>query len=800
MNTPTSAPATTQPPHPDQPSVHPARLPEVSRSIWRSLLNVDRARISVSMALRNTIGLFTPLLICIAAGKLELAMTVGFSTNTIAISDQAGPDLTKFPRLMAATTGAALATVAGNLAGGYELVLLLLLAIWSFSAGMLAVFGLGAIQVGICSTLALLFASAHPHAGFCALELGGIVFLAGTFQTLVSSAPVHLPPWLTGLRIAHPAEQKALAHALRLEARFARDPASSRGEGPGNTALVEASRLLRGQHHPAAAEIGSAVLEVCYRLQTSLLAVHRTIIDHRAGIGNRILAIQSTAMHEVSRTIELAADALDGDPLDPAVLARRLDALDRALDSLAIACDEDSAPLNTDGPHRLQLNPEERQRIWFARFRLLDRMRSLRTETTELAKLATDLRLQQRWTPNPSTIWRVTRVHLAEARTTLSANLTTDSAAFRHAIRLSTCIVSASVAAILLDLHHGYWAPMAATIILRPQFGITMSRGIGRLIGTAFGLGLGTAVMILLPSGTLATLMALIVFAFCFRLLAPSNNVLATTMISAWVVALLTLVDVPPETAIVDRGTATLLGGGIALGLFLIWPTWERGRLSVTLARMVETLGATSHAVLTELLDPGSHTPEEIRDLRMASRLARANAAASAARLAEEPNVPARAQLLASLLVGETQQLALAILSLENSLGDLARADGIDALRPPLDRARGELDRVLTWIATSLRNRGRQPVEDPSIALRQSADALQFAANHRAAMLFPAASPSAPDGDEIERRTALAAIGVGNEVQRVATIVSAMCGQVMAYREGQVPTEDDLLLQSNPAD
>ena len=785
------------------PSPHAARLPDIVRGIGRSLLTVDRTKISVPMAARNTVGTFIPLLACLATGDYALALAVGFTVNTIAISDQPGPDLAKFPRLMAATIGAALATTIGTQAGPHGGIMLAILTVWSFAAGMLAVFGPGALQVGICSILALLFAGAHPHAGRTALEIGGIILLAGTFQTIVSSAPLHLPPWLAGRRAAHPAEQQALAHALRLEARFARDPGSSRGEGPGNAALMEASRLLRGQPHPDAAAIGSGVLEACYRLQTSLLAVHRATNNH-ADLGHPILAIQATAMQEVARTIELVANALDGHPPDATTLDRRRDALARALDSLAVACDDDATSPDEPTPSpRIRPGPEERQRTWLARLRLLDRMRSLGSEVDTLASLTVDPRLQQRWVPNAATLRRTVGVHLAEARATITANLTTDSATFRHAVRLTACIVAASVVALALHLHHGYWAPVTATIILRPQFGITMTRGIARLIGTALGLAIGTAVLVLLPAGTSWALLALLVFAFCFRLLAPGNNVLATTMLSAWVVALLALVDVPPETTVVDRTIATLVGGSIALGLFLLWPTWERTRTPATLARMVDSLRATSNAVLAEILDPGAHTPQEIHDLRLASRLARSNAGASAARLAEEPHVPLRAERLASLLVAETRRLALAILSLENSLGDLARQDGIEPLREQVSHAVTDLDRALAWIASSLRNRGRQPPEDPSIALRQAADALQFAAQHRAMQLFAtsASGVEAGDGagDDAERRAALAAVSVGNEMQQVAAVVSAMCAQVTAYRAGQVPVEVSRSLQPNPA-
>lgn len=68
------------------------------------------------------------------------------------------------------------------------------------------------------------------------------------------------------------------------------------------------------------------------------------------------------------------------------------------------------------------------------------------------------------------------------------SNLTLNSSAFRHALRMMiTCTVGYILAKSLFTGHHSYWIIMTITIILKPAYSLTKSKNIDRLTGTIAG-------------------------------------------------------------------------------------------------------------------------------------------------------------------------------------------------------------------------------------------------------------------------------------------------------------------------
>ena len=69
----------------------------------------------------------------------------------------------------------------------------------------------------------------------------------------------------------------------------------------------------------------------------------------------------------------------------------------------------------------------------------------------------------------------------------LRANLTFDSAACRHALRLAAALIVATILYRTLPGSHEYWIAIAALMVLRPDFDTTITRGLGRAGGTVTG-------------------------------------------------------------------------------------------------------------------------------------------------------------------------------------------------------------------------------------------------------------------------------------------------------------------------
>src|SRR4029077_10600549 len=84
---------------------------------------------------------------------------------------------------------------------------------------------------------------------------------------------------------------------------------------------------------------------------------------------------------------------------------------------------------------------------------------------------------------------------------TLRANLTRRSTAFRHALRLAAAVAIATGIYRVADLPRGYWMPMTALLVLKPEFHDTFARGAARIAGTIAGAALATLIVHLLVPG-----------------------------------------------------------------------------------------------------------------------------------------------------------------------------------------------------------------------------------------------------------------------------------------------------------
>ena len=144
-------------------------------------------------------------------------------------------------------------------------------------------------------------------------------------------------------------------------------------------------------------------------------------------------------------------------------------------------------------------------------------------------------------------------LRLAGVLAVLRANLTLDSAAFRHALRLAACVVIADAVARSVGWHRPYWAPMTVAIVLKPDFTTTFSRGVLRLAGTFTGLALATALFHWLSPAAMVQAVFIGVFMFLMRWAGPANYGVLVTALTALVVLLFAITGVAPAEVIAAR-------------------------------------------------------------------------------------------------------------------------------------------------------------------------------------------------------------------------------------------------------
>jgi uncharacterized membrane protein YccC len=286
-----------------------------------------------------------------------------------------------------------------------------------------------------------------------------------------------------------------------------------------------------------------------------------------------------------------------------------------------------------------------------------------------------------------------------DALATLRANLSLESTACRHALRLTVAVGIATVIYRILNLPRGYWMPMTALLVLKPDFHDTFARGAARIAGTILG-GAVAAVIVkeLQPDSAVVTVLLLVFVWGCYALF-RMNYTIFTIVVTGYVVFILKLSGVGEMTAVTARATDTIVGGVLALVVYAVWPTWAATSVRASLGAMFEAHGEYLGAVLDAYANPRLADATRIARLRATARLARSNVEAIVERMLAEPEQKATIGFRAATgLLAAIRRHALAALALNAGV-----ERGLATAIPEMSRLSTEMKTSLSLLASATR-------------------------------------------------------------------------------------------------
>jgi uncharacterized membrane protein YccC len=650
------------------------------------LLQTNRPEVPWRVLLRNTLAVIVPLALGIATGRLGIGLAIAVGAIVTMYSDQPGPYRQRLARLLAVSAAGGVAAFLGMLVGGRLPLLLPATLIVGFIGALLVVYGDAIARVGMTAMILLAITAAHPATGAtAALQSAALIGAGGLLLTLFSIAAWPLQ--------RYGPEREALAAVYRGLATLARHPDVDAAAPPGlSEAMTGLQHTLLGPLRARGAPMDSfaVLLELAERMRLELTAL--ASLDPGDRIAGLVRHEAATLLDAIGNSIAAGTDAEQ-------TLARPLESLRVAENALpGEALPGKSIPARHLQALRGQLAAAARNA---GRASALGEARAARE----------DLRLPRALRPR-------------SALAILTASLTPQSAAFRHAVRTAACLAVAVWIGRALGLSHGYWIPMTVAIVLRADYGATFSFGLLRVAGTVIGLLLTTALLHLLPADAWAWLGVMAVLCVAYRYFGPVHYGVAVAALTGMVVLLLALAGEPAEPTMLSRLIATVIGSAMALAAYGIWPTREREQIRPALTRLLEAYAAYVASL-------GSRTRnDERRDPRLAVRVARANAEAAQARLLAEPATPAALAELVQSLLANSNRLARTAMTLDAVLSGSAAAPQ-------------SLDRLLEGCASFLRQiaeavgRGRPaPSSDLRQLQRESARELETAGGVLAAELL----------------------------------------------------------------
>lgn len=207
----------------------------------------------------------------------------------------------------------------------------------------------------------------------------------------------------------------------------------------------------------------------------------------------------------------------------------------------------------------------------------------------------------------------------------------------RHAIRVTAVAAAGYLLGTWLPFGHGYWAPMASVMIMRPDFSQTYSRAVARFGGTLVGVALATGLVQLAGPDTELSAALAVLCAGMMYLLMRTGQVAAQACVAAYVVFLLGMGGEQWTQTVPERVVLTLLGGVLAMIAYAVYPAWETPRLRNRLADWLIADGRYAAAVVSRYADPAGSACPDVRGALLAARDARIAWQEAVARAKNEP-------------------------------------------------------------------------------------------------------------------------------------------------------------------
>ncbi|MFG2635685.1 FUSC family protein [Streptomyces sp. NPDC048362] len=574
--------------------------------VVRSGLTIEETRLEPLLALRTAAG------VAIVIGSTLWLVSPAYAASAALGAFSAGGatfQRTWRPReviALGAGAGLALSTFVGYLAAGRLLTFLPLLAVWAFAAGMAWAVGSTAGIVAATTVGSMLVTITLPTSVGRALEHAGVIALGGVVQALLI---LLFPIRRWG------AHRDALADALAAVADYARrlrqDP----------TAPFDAEQLMTARDAaavtPAQARTRPPVLHGPRGLAERIRPVVAALADPDVGA-----PAEGPGRERARELLAAAADVLDA-------AARSI-----RCGTPAEVPAESADVLRVDDEYEVLTGPARQT---------AERLVELLGEALEIARSG-GAREETPTPPGPAgarfmvrpTMFRLVPVVVRAVR----CELRPDSPVFRHAVRLAVVATLGYLIAARLPLGHGYWAPVASVMVMRPIFHRTYARAVARLAGTLAGVALATGMVRALgPDAHVFGALAVVSAGVSYTLV-RTGYAYTQCFTAAYVVFLLGMGGQTWEQTVPERVVLTLLGGVLAMLAYAVYPAWETPRLPGRLADWLAANGRYAAAVLRNYADPTPRHRVDLRRALLASRQARAAWQETYDRARQEPVRP----------------------------------------------------------------------------------------------------------------------------------------------------------------
>lgn len=216
-------------------------------------------------------------------------------------------------------------------------------------------------------------------------------------------------------------------------------------------------------------------------------------------------------------------------------------------------------------------------------------------------------------------------------------NLSLESSAFRHSLRVSIgCLAGFIIVNLLSYGHHSYWVLMTIAFMLKPAFSLTKQRNIERIVGTFAGGIIGILILVFIPNKTVhfVLMVGLMIATYSFMRIQYLVMVICMT---PYILILFSFLGSNFKLVAEERILDTLLGCTIAFAAgYFLFPHWESDQLKEHMRGILKA----NAAYLQKIIDALSGKKPSMLEYKLARKevyLNTANLSAAFQRMLSEP-------------------------------------------------------------------------------------------------------------------------------------------------------------------
>ncbi len=173
-----------------------------------------------------------------------------------------------------------------------------------------------------------------------------------------------------------------------------------------------------------------------------------------------------------------------------------------------------------------------------------------------------------------------------------------------HSLRRAGVIALATAIGLAWPLGHGYWIPLTAWVVLQADFAGTLTRGVTRAVGTVGGVVLASLLGMVVPHTALPLGIIILAWAMLAYWVRPVSMLVFAAAVAGYTVFQIDLSGEDLLQGALARGASTALGASLAIGFYILVPTWQTRRLGDLLAELIDAYSDYVRLVLDQQAHP----------------------------------------------------------------------------------------------------------------------------------------------------------------------------------------------------